>query len=332
MQIMDDSARASNINTVQVQRRLTITDHTLDDFNLQQHCSLGLARPGSTAVTSSRSRPHAQAGLGHLDSLPCEVLTEILLLLSIRGLSAFKQVNTSAVGFVDSLPRYSAIRRQYPDILRAAIGIRADSFSCNTLYETLTTSGCATCSRSGNYIYLITCVRVCCFCFLSHRDYMPVSSTKAAKMTNLSIAAVKKQLPFIHSVPGRYGSGSRKYLSRKLLFDRQAVLRAGVAESGVYSHTEPVGDHFSFTRADSQDPIRYMAVIVAPYMSSKTEPVDWGFYCHSCAEAQSKHPLTDFRNHYTATSITEHIDEYHPGATLQVIPDRDRARPWVILE
>lgn len=327
---MNDSAPTLDTSTVQVQRRLTITDHTLDDLNLQEYCSLGLNDPAGTTGTS-HPRPHAQAGLGHLESLPCEVLTEVLLHLHIRGLSVFKQVNHSAAGFVDSLPRFSVVRRQYPDILRAAIGIRADSFSCNTLYETLTTHGCATCSRSGNFIYLISCKRVCYFCFTSHQDYIPVSSTRAARMTGLSVAVVKKQLPFISSIPGRYGSGARNYSSRKLLFDRQAVLRARAA-NGQNSHIGTDGDFFSLPRADSQDPTRYMAVIIAPYVSSTTGLVDWGFHCHSCTLPRSNHPMTHFRNHYTAKSITEHINQHHLGAAMQVIPDRDRIHPWKVLD
>lgn len=329
---MDDSARASNNSTVQVQRRLTLTDYTLDELPLQEYCSLGLNRAtGATRI--AHQRPHAQAGLGHLESLPCEVLTEILLHLNIRGLSVFKQVNHIAARFVDSLPRYSAIRRQCPDILRAAIGIRADSFSCNTLYETLTTHGCATCSRSGNYIYLINCIRVCYFCFTSHSDYYPVSSIKAAKMTNLSIATVKKQLPFISSIPGRYGAGGRNYFSRKFLFDRHAVMKAGAANGRKFNTETAAEDFFSLTRPGRQDPTRYMAVIIAPYMNSAPhQPVDWGFYCHSCTLAENVDPLTHFRNHYTAENITEHINQHHPGAMIEVIPDRDRAHPWKIIE
>lgn len=57
-------------------------------------------------------------------------------------------------------------------------------------------------------------------------------------------------------------------------------------------------------------------------------------YCpaYSCTVAKSNYPFTHFRNHYTAKSITEHIDQHHPGATIQVIADRDRTHPWKVLE
>lgn len=327
MATMDENIQTPDFQTAQVQRRLTITDHTLDDINLKKHCPLIL----NSAIGSTHDpphvvecRPHSQTeiGLGYLDRLPFELLSDVLLYLDIRSLLGFKQVNHSSAKFVNTITRFSTIKRHCPDILRAAIGIRADSFSLNTLYETLTAHDCATCGRSGNYLYLITCKRVCYFCFTEHADYFPLSSTMAANVTGLSLKQVKKQLPYIHSVPGRYGTGGRSYTSRNLLFDRQAVLKARAVSQDL-----AVENH---QQSHRYNPRRYMSIVIAPYLGPSIDSVDWGFYCHSCSIASR--PSTHFRNHYTAKSIIDHIDQHHPGAVLQLVPNRDRIKPWKFLE
>lgn len=304
----------------QVQRHLTICDHILDDVNLRDHCPLDSDSPVPSMPQRAQAKP--QADLGQLSRLPAEILIQPLLQLNIRSLLAFKRVNHNAISFVNTLPRYSVIRKQCPDILRATIGVRADGFSCNTLYETLTTHACATCRRPGTYLYLITCKRVCWFCLWDYMDYLPVSSTKAANLTGLPLKIVKQQFPYIHSIPGRYGTSGRKFSSRKLLFDRRAVLKA-----------TPNDRHAAEALASSKSHRHesHMPIITAPYLSFSTNEVDLGFYCHSCSNAHNS-AHAHFRMHYTTQGIKDHIAKHHQGATMQVVPDRDRTRPWIYLE
>lgn len=315
---MDSKPQNSTATAVQVQRRLTITDYTLGDVDLRNLCPVDF----DTSL-ERRGLSRSRAGLGQLCKLPVEILTDILLDLDVPSLFAFRQTSPAAIIFVDNLAKYSVIRQHCPDILRAALGIHANSFSCNTLYETLTTHCCATCNRSGNYLYLITCKRVCYFCFRGHEDYMPISSTGAAKCSRLSLKEVQKRLPHVRSIPGRYGGfKGQRCSSRKLLFDRQAVKEAGVFEQR--SERCVIID-------DTNDPRRYMAIIMIPYLGrSIQKPVDWGLYCLSCDD--SRDPAKHFRNHYTAQSILDHIDNHHPGAVMQLVPDRKRGRPWEFIK
>lgn len=268
----------------------------MDDVNLQNHCPLDSDGPASGTLDKTaagvddlpqRALPQPQAGLGQLNRLPAEILAQILLQLNIRSLLAFKQVNHKAVSFVDSLPRYSVIRKQCPDILRAAIGVRSDAFSCNALYETLTAHRYATCSRSGTYLYLITCKRVCWFCLIGNTDYLPVSLTKAANLTGLPRKIVKQQLPHIYSIPGRYGALGRKSSSRRLLFDRQAVLKATPMDRRAVEALASLRSH----RHEC-----HMPIITAPYLSSSNHQLDWGLYCYSCSITTEPAP-THFREH-----------------------------------
>lgn len=315
---MDRKPQNSTATVVQVQRRLTITEYTLDDIDLRNFCPVDF-----DTSRECHGLSQTRTGLGRLCKLPVEILTDILLDLDVPSLLAFRQTSPTAIIFVDNLAKYSVIRQHCPNILRAALGLRANSFSCNTLYETLTTHCCATCNRPGNYLYLITCKRVCYFCFRGHIDYMPMSSTMAAKCSRLSLKEAQKRLAHVHSIPGRYGGlTGRRRSSRKLLFDRQAVIEAGMSERDPAICT---------VKGDTHDPRRHMAIITIPYLGRSIQtPVDWGLYCLSCTS--SSDPETHFRNHYTAESILDHIDHHHPGAVLQLVPDRDRARPWNFIE
>lgn len=324
---MDESTQAPARPTVEVQRRLTMTDHTLDDIDLKKHCPLG---PEDAVDFVSR----VGAGLGQLSKLPNETLTEILLDLDIRSLLRFKQVNSSAIHFVDTLPQYSLLRRCYSDILRAAIGTQA-SFSCRTLYATLATSECAstTCSRAGQYLYLITCKRVCYSCFTGDPYFRPISSGLARQFSTLPVKTLKQRLPFIYSIPGRYGGSSREGRAcptKKVLFDHEAVQQACPGPASVPATRVPLAGPW-MSHTTFYDPLRFMSIITAPYLDQSSRDVDRGFHCRTCNRAD-RHSLLDFRTHYTAKGISDHIDQHHPGAVMQVQPDRDKARPWIILE
>lgn len=95
-----------------------------------------------------------------------------------------------------------------PDVLRAIVSIDAKYFDCADLFETLSTIKCATCDGFGGYLYLITCQRVCYFCFTLDPLYFPVSATLATKHTGLSRKELKC-LPYILSLPGRFTERSK---------------------------------------------------------------------------------------------------------------------------
>ena len=56
---------------------------------------------------------------------------------------------------VDAVPQYAAVVRHCPDVPCTILSIHADAFTCDTLYNTLSTSRCATCSRFRYHLYLI---------------------------------------------------------------------------------------------------------------------------------------------------------------------------------
>ncbi|CAI4219039.1 unnamed protein product [Parascedosporium putredinis] len=93
------------------------------------------------------------------------------------------------VATVDSIAEYSRIVQHCPDVLRAVICLGATSYDCATLHRTLCHWRCRRCtSRFGSQIYLITCQRVCYYCYTEAIDYFPVEVEQAVAYTGRGLA------------------------------------------------------------------------------------------------------------------------------------------------
>ena len=160
--------------------------------------------------------------VGQLDLLPVELINQVLGMLDIPTLTTFRRVNQRAMHLVDSLPTYRRLWTFCPDVLRAIISINAASFACETLFEALTRGKCESCNHLGDYLYLITCRRVCYSCFTSRKEYFPVSLTLAARHAKLQRKALKR-LPQVRSLPGRYTASGKLFRYRMTLIDCQAL-------------------------------------------------------------------------------------------------------------
>ncbi|KAI0182982.1 hypothetical protein EV127DRAFT_448302 [Xylaria flabelliformis] len=268
--------------------------YSLDDADLETRCPLDNGRH----ATQSRH------SVGQLDELPLELVTEILLMLDLPTLTAFRRVNSRAISLVDSIYQYRMIRKHCPNILRAIISINAQSFNCWALYRTLSTTKCATCDRFGGYLYLITCKRVCYSCFKSNLNYFPVTSRYATQRTGLKRKELKR-LPHISSLPGRYSISGRLVRNRTLLFDRQSVVVKSLRQGPV--HTPPVERPQLLDRTTTE-PRRYMSIISAPHLTSSGQSAEWGYFCTRCID--NLDPATHFRIKYTKVGILEHLKRH----------------------
>lgn len=270
-------------------RKLSVLDYTLDEAELTTQCPLD----------NGRHTVQPRHLVGQLDSLPGELLDEILVSLDLQTLTTFRLVNNRAMSLVDSLHQYVTVLKHCPDVIRAVISIHAESFSCQTLYDTLSTSRCHTCKSFGAYLYLITCRRVCYFCFTKHLDYFPVSAAQVNQYTSPERGQLET-LPRVLSLMGRY-TGERKFLrSRIQLYDRNAVLsRASEAEAQALDEATRQRDLMA------KESRRHVAIISAPWIISSRRAADWGFYCAVCRD--SKEPATHFKEKLTRDDMLHHI-------------------------
>ncbi|PQK14759.1 hypothetical protein BB8028_0005g02880 [Beauveria bassiana] len=280
-----------------------ICDNTLDDAQLATRCPLDNVR---SSVATSPPRYSA----GQLDRLPTEILFQVLLYADIPSLTGFRRANRRAIELVDSIPQYAAIIKHCPDVIRAILSIQADAFDCDLLYRTRRKTRCSTCERFGDHLYLITCRRVCYFCFTQRLEYCPLTMGHALrffrsdKKQSRSALSSRQQLcalniPTVLSLPGRYCTawtceGGNLQRRRLQLFDRRAVMR-DKTESDL---TEP--------DKTTREPRRFMTIITAPYLFDSGRQADWGYFCLGCREGK-KEETRHFRIKYTREEISGHI-------------------------
>ncbi|KAI1392960.1 uncharacterized protein F4822DRAFT_392679 [Hypoxylon trugodes] len=279
-------------------RTLEIVDYTLDDAELERRCPLDHGRH----IVQPRE------SLGQLDTLPYELVADILLALDLPSLVTFRRVNCRAIGLIDSLHEYRMISENCINVLRAAVSLDATSFSCWDLYQTLSTSNCDTCSWFGGYLYLITGKRVCWSCFTRQQRYFPLLAGEITRYTGLSGGALVS-LPHITSLPGCYTPFLDVSKERILLYDQRAVFDASPKLPSHEFYSEIQGRDLL-----AMEPRRYMAIISAPYFRPSDLTVDWGYYCAGC-KGHEEFPQ-HFRDKYTEDGIINHIKRrgMSPGA------------------
>ncbi|GJD02227.1 F-box domain-containing protein [Colletotrichum higginsianum] len=308
-----------------VYMKQNICDNTLDNAQLAKRCPLDYAN-GRCADASAPARNPA----GQLDQLPAELLIQVLLYTDLPSLTCFRRVNRRAMQLVDSVPQYAAILRHCPDIIRAIISIQADAFDCNTLYATLSTTRCATCDRYGDHLYLIDCSRVCYFCFTRRPEYWPLTAGRASSVfmscrpittsTNTASSSSNRQrllaanLPSVLSLPGRYCTswayeGGNLVRKRLRLFDRRAVT------------PDLTGSGCQKLDKTTREPLRFMAIITAPYLFDSGLQVDWGCFCLGCSEEKDE-GTRHFRIKYTRQGMLDHIAKHGPVKEVPRIPGR----------
>ncbi|KAI0837090.1 hypothetical protein F5Y06DRAFT_271969 [Hypoxylon sp. FL0890] len=284
-------------------RKLNIVDRTLDDADLETRCPLD----------NGRHSIQPRQSLGQLDALPLELLTEVLIAIDLPTLTAFRRVNCRAMSIVDSLHQYRMISEHCINVLRAVISLKAASFDCRTLYETLSTRKCEACDRFGSYLYLITCKRVCYFCFTGRPEYHPMSATDAKRCTGLPRRGLM-HLPHVLSLTGRYTGFAKTSKKRILLFDQQAVLNT-VSESVADAFRRRVRELDLTTRETR----RYMSIISAPYFDSSGQLSYWGFYCARCNDIKGR--VFNYRNKYTEDDILDHLERHEATGINQRLED-----------
>lgn len=293
-----------------------ICDNTLDEAQLATRCPLDNGRRSITPVHPS---------IGNLDKLPVEILTQVLMYTDVPSITRFRRVNSLAMLLVDSVPKYAAIIKHCPNIIRAILSIQADGFNCNVLYATLSSTRCSTCDCFGDHLYLIDCRRVCYLCFTSRPEYMPLTIGRASTFfkpdtTQQRPAITSRQSlrvanpPSILGLPGRYctawsDKGGNLVRKRLELFDRGAVIQ------------DPAGPGFRMLDKGNREPYRFMAIITALHLFDSGLQVDWGYFCLGC-ENETEEGKRHFRIKYTRNEFLEHVAKYGPVKETPRIPGR----------
>jgi F-box domain len=255
-----------------------------------------------TSVPQPKSKRPSQPlhSLGQFDKLPLELLSEVLLELDVPTLVAFRCVNRHAMTLVDSFPKFCRVVDNCATVIRAIVATKANSFTFNTLHNSLSMRDCVGCGRFGGYLYLITCERVCYFCFSRDTAYFPITESTARR-----IGITKNlldQLPHLFSLPGQYTPFEKLSKKRIKLFDRVAMQQR--AQDARW--TAVTGRQIDYT---TREPKRYMAIISAPHFCFGKD-IDWGVHCLGCRDIDE--PKRHLRIKYSQAAILDHFKQYGP--------------------
>ncbi|KAJ4326281.1 hypothetical protein N0V84_003147 [Fusarium piperis] len=190
---------------------------------------------------------------------------------------------------INSLPEYAAVFKHCPNIIRGIISLKADGYSCRTLFKTLTASKCDCCSSFGYYLYLVSCKRVCYMCFKYGVKHFPVRGNYISKATGLRRKKLD-QVPHILGLPGRWAPAGER---RVKLYDIQTAL-------------ELVGKDGSQPRPEQKLTVvrqRFLALVSAPHLDASGREADWGQGCSRCDRG------TCLFRKYTRDEFADHVAE-----------------------
>ncbi|KAK4125197.1 hypothetical protein N657DRAFT_644034 [Parathielavia appendiculata] len=247
------------------------------------------------AATTATPRGPPAANLGALSALPVELVQQVLLDMDLRSLANFRAINRRAAHIVDSLPEYKAILQHAPNTVRGAAAIRADgNFTCRTLHTALRTPKCESCERNGEYLYLVTCRRLCTVCLDYDEDNQPVPPADAMQWYGLDRAALDG-LPSMRTLPGAYSPMASGIAGGLTLIDHNSVQGAAREFHGAqHELTKFVFQQaFDFRNAlnkllqqpttqlyppwHQRYPLRFVAVVRVPWLKTLQEAV-WGVH------------------------------------------------------
>lgn len=313
--------------------RINLKDNTLDDNNLSARCPLDNGR-----VTGQ-----VQQSLGDLNYLPLEVLHIILVNLDLRTLTTFRRVNRRALSILDCLYKYRAIVTHCPNLLRGVLSIQSDQWvTCRTLYNALCQSKCEACGDFGGYVYILTGSRVCFLCLSTNPAYLPVPFGRVSLLFGIPSKALRLVSHMV-SLPGIYSPNEKLYTKPQHLVDFRSlhqIVATSAADLGIeawnqlFANSHPI-DHIkrnnsplvhggqrarvlnicrNYYDAQSGNPLRFVAIVQAPFLDPIAGTTNWGFHCTACEDLYVERPL-HFRRRFDKSSFEEHLIQCHSMST-----------------
>ncbi len=285
---------------------LTYAHIRLRDFTLDDNLPDSQCQPDNDRIPNP-----PKAYLGTLDTLPLELLREILRQLDLSTLTDFRNLNRRAMRLVESFHQYKVIRKHAYNVLRGIMYIKASRWiTCEMLYEKLCTAECEECGDFGGYLYILTCKRVCFLCLSEDKRYLPLRYRHAILKFGLD-RPILGTLPSMKSIPGTYSPNQKKVRAHLALVDFDCARRAGITLHGSVSAME---QYVSSVAAQdpfdgkSGNPLRFMAIVRTPWLNKSSQELEWGFHCTGCQRSHCSRPL-HFRRKFTVESFKEHIRE-----------------------
>lgn len=157
-------------------------------------------------VFESRSDPTVLQS--SFSKLPLEIAHQILSEMDLKALMTFKNISSTTLAIVNSLPAFRDVIWNAPGVLRALGAAKLlPSFTVAQVATVLYTDRCTNCKDFGPFLFLPTCERCCYYCLADwpHVLKFRVGMTKKPQeYYGLSREQIRT-LPKMTLIPGRYG-------------------------------------------------------------------------------------------------------------------------------
>ncbi|KAL1639900.1 hypothetical protein SLS58_007487 [Diplodia intermedia] len=241
-------------------------EYTFSRYNLAE----------SLPLDNGRFPKTPQCDLGVLDALPLELLQSTLAQVDLATLTEIRRVNQRARDVVDSILEYDNIVTYVPNILRVLIVTETASYiTCKKLHDKLRDTQCEDCGYFGEYLYLLTCRRVCSEC-LAKESYYPVWEQSVERIYDNYVGLTPEdvsRIPRMRILPCPYV----EYVTSSLAYilDRQSLRNAQIRRGQNTTlnicrgfMTEYAARSSSCVRIPAFDPI--------------SKEIEWGSHCLGC--------------------------------------------------
>ncbi len=277
-------------------------------------------------------------GLGSLCILPIETIQHILLCADMESLLRLQTVSQSMKRAVDSLRQFHTVIRCVPGVMRIMQATGTTSMvNCGDLYNALCKPHCDHCASPGQYLYLLSCARLCRECLTTNLRYRALRPQQAIEQYGLYKEAVDR-LPKLtvpkyspvarmhrqvvhhrsHAVRARNTTGWR-------LLDQGVVLRRSLAiyrniakmKSAVRRRLRALKHGLKLKEYNyphmkwHQEPrveSAYSASVLFPWYNSRTGRVGPAVECQACRSADA----CKQQRYYCVEEEQEHIKQYGP--------------------
>ncbi|KAH6893267.1 F-box domain-containing protein [Thelonectria olida] len=259
-------------------------------------------------VRSSIFKPFGDgpdAGLGSLDLLPVEILSNICLMLDVSAGFNFSQVNKRSRAIVASIPEYHQVGdHALPALcalLRADIGHHV---AITSLQKALLTQDCQSCGYFAGYLFLPTLTKCCFTCIESAGGLSAAPLEKLANEVDMSADQLGEFVPIFHTLSSTNSAASAVRGGRTYLVSERhciQVLRA-------LGRPEPAPTYFQDMHLPG---LGFEASVILPCFSPRTGEIQTGVSCRGCQMAMRIAPSEEAfllrRLVYTREKFLDHF-------------------------
>ncbi|OIW26353.1 hypothetical protein CONLIGDRAFT_706523 [Coniochaeta ligniaria NRRL 30616] len=233
-----------------------------------------------TTLPTSMSSPVAPtgkfSGMGILDKLPNELLTDVCRDLDIRSYLRLRQTCRFFWFFMASLTEYRVVvDHAAPSLIGV---VRTDMWQYLTftdLFRAMCLAHCETCGAIGHFLYLPTATRCCPNCLHEEDKFRTVTLASYVRVSGVALGRVQRLVPLLSSI------SCNRYRSMKLInFDEATRIMSTPT-------TLDVGRGYASFNLSWQSYTRNMASTPLPFFDKSTRAVFKALTCKGCARDYS---------------------------------------------